>query len=476
MKGAFSFRPRWSAVWILVLLSGLMGCSGVSSPPPASIPGGGGGGGGGAVGPEFFGMHINNFASPLPNSVGVPIHGARLWDTQTSWATTNPAFGVYDWTKLDNRVNQATGAGLDVLYDLGRTPAFAQCASMDTACGSGNTVITCAYSTISGDSTPGDCFPPNDLNTDGTGTNKQWIQWVTDVATRYKGKIAFYEIWNEPNIPEMWQGTNQQLVRMASDARCIIIGDKGCSSQSQYPKTGIDPAAKMITPAFTYPVTDINTYLGTSTSVVNGTGGSFADVVAFHGYPGAGHPPEDVLNSLTTAQNAARASASQRVFDTEGSWGANSGVSNLTDPDRQAAFAARYLMVLQSAGAARVYWYAWDLYKTDNGDLWSPTGLNQAGVSYQQTEKWLSGATLSTSCSANGSIWSCGYTRSGGYQALAVWDTSQDCSNGVCTTSTFSVPGSYTQYQDVAGNVHTIIGGTVPIGAKPILLETGNIP
>jgi hypothetical protein len=483
------YNRRFADLFVCVVLLGtLVGCGGGTGTTAAVSTGGGGTGGGGAsgtVGPAFFGMHINNANSPLPGTLGVPISGVRLWDTQTSWATTNTSSGNFNWMNLDFRVNQALNANLDVLYELGRTPAWAQCASSDATCGSGNTTITCAYTTTPGDSTPGDCFPPSDLNVDGSGSDQAWINWVTAVATRYKGQIAYYEIWNEPNISQMWQGTDAQLVRMAADARCIIIGDKGCNSQSTYTQTGIDTSAKMITPAFTYPVNDIGVYLTTVLNGGSGTGSSFADVVAFHGYPGANNPPENVLgiyNSLLGVM-----SGSQPVFDTEGSWGENAGgASLLTDPDQQAAFTSRYLIVQESAGIVRLYWYAWDLYATDDGDLWAPagnslavnnSGLTEAGVSYQQTESWLSGATPMAQCSENGTVWTCGYTRSGSYQALAVWDESQTCSNGTCGTSTFTVPSSqYTQYQDVAGNTHAINGGTVPIGAKPILLETGNIP
>jgi len=39
------------------------------------------------------------------------------------------------------------------------------------------------------------------------------------------------------------------------------------------------------------------------------------------------------------------------VFDTEGSWGSNGSIPSISDPDQQAAFTARYLLVQQSAGA-----------------------------------------------------------------------------------------------------------------------------
>jgi hypothetical protein len=421
-------------------------------------------------------MHINNPNSTFPSTAGVPIAGVRLWDTQTSWATTNISAGNYDWTSFDFRVNQALNNKVDILYDFGRTPSWAQCASSNTTCGSGNTTIVCAYSTIPSEGGTGECFPPIDLNVDGSGTNQHWIDWVTAVATRYKGKISYYEIWNEPNIPQMWQGTDAQLVRMAGDARCIVIGDKGCNPVISYPQKGIDPAAKLLTPAYTNPVSDIATYLTTTVSGV-GAGASLADVIAFHGYPGA-NPAEHVVNIFDKLNSilAGQALKTVPVFDTEGSWGASNGVPVITDPDQQAAFTARYLLVQQSAGIQRLYWYGWDLANGD-GTLWTGSSLTLAGVAYQQTERWLSGATLGTPCAANGSVWTCSYTRTGGYQALVVWDASQTCNNGSCTTSSFSLPSSpqFVQYQDLAGTTHAV-SGSVAIGAKPILLETGNIP
>jgi hypothetical protein len=59
----------------------------------------------------------------------------------------------------------------------------------------------------------------------------------------------------------------------------------------------------------------------------------------------------------------------------------------------------------------------------------------------------------------------------GGIQGLAVWDTGQSCSSGSCTTSTYSYDPLFTQYFTLAGGSGTpLSGGTVQIGAKPILL------
>jgi len=82
------------------------------------------------------------------------------------------------------------------------------------------------------------------------------------------------------------------------------------------------------------------------------------------------------------------------------------------------------------------------------------------------------GAMLTSPCTAlnNGTVWTCGFTSSGGVQEQAVWDTSQSCSNGSCTTSTYTPNSVYTSYEDLTGKTTAISGGTVQIGAKPTLL------
>src|SRR4029077_18391098 len=83
---------------------------------------------------------------------------------------------------------------------------------------------------------------------------------------------------------------------------------------------------------------------------------------------------------------------------------------------------------------------------------------------------WIAGASLGT-CSNAGAIWTCTLTRNGGYQGLLVWDASRTCNGGVCSTSVFNVAPPYVKYRDLNAHTTTVIGTTVPIGAKPILLE-----
>ena len=77
---------------------------------------------------------------------------------------------------------------------------------------------------------------------------------------------------------------------------------------------------------------------------------------------------------------------------------------------------------------------------------------------------------MSQPATNQGSVYTCGFTRPGGYQALAVWNTNRTA------TSTFTVPNGYIQYRDLAGNLYSITGSTVTIGIEPILLENMNEP
>jgi hypothetical protein len=427
----------------------------------------------GGLSSTFYSMHINHPSTPWPS---VPIGGERLWDADNAtWALTNTSPGVYDWTAIDDRLADAQTHGIDILYDLGRTPVWAQCsATTSSPCAQ---TSGCAYSTSSWGGGPGQCYWPEDLNVDGTGTNQHWKDWVTAVATHSVNSstahIKYYEIWNEPNDTDYFRGTTAQLVRMTQDAACIIKGvGAGCTKQA------IDPNALIVTPAATYGGSSINDWLN---GFLGSGGAQVVDVIAFHGYNG--QSPEKVPPMITTITSGALTTYNQTgkpLFDTEYSWGLGSPI---TDPDQQAGFVARSLLLHWSSAVDRVYWYSWDT----SGTMWTPTQTTgcttpdpsgngytcQSTAAYAALQNWTLGATLNQACSSVSTVWTCGFTKPGGYQALAVWDTSQTCNNGFCTSSTYTIPkgAGYIHYRDLAGHLTTITGSTVWIGYKPILLE-----
>ena len=101
-------------------------------------------------------------------------------------------------------------------------------------------------------------------------------------------------------------------------------------------------------------------------------------------------------------------------------------------------------------------------------------GLLPEGVAYGQVYKWLVGANLGTvtcptadggGCAGGAGVtWTMAFTRSNGYQALAVWNEDN-------SSSSFSVPAQYTQYHDLTGALTTGVSGSVTITGKPLLFE-----
>jgi hypothetical protein len=522
-RGPHIHRAKYfplGAVWLalsLLIVAVLAACGGggpsssSSQPPPGSVVNNvcSQGSGYSPVSPSgaqpnpFFGMHIHSLepATPWPNTVSlsnydvdgavVEFGGIRFWDSGVSWGETNSAAGTCDFSHLDSFMQEAQSNNVDVLYNLGRTPTWASSQPTNT---------NCSYSSSS-EGGPGQCAPPSDLNSDGSGPDAIWIGWVTSVVTRYKGQIKFYEIWNEWNISLFWIGTPQQLVRMTQDARCVIEGPPvgaTCNPNSTFPNgTGIDPSAKISTPA---PVgaqtvlnavqTNMSNFFGTQ---VNGEGpAGFVDIVGFHCYvstqtPGDYPVPEDVLTVISDLEpvlpNYNLQSAP--LFCTEGSWG-QAPVENFLDPDLQQAFLARYFLLQNWQNISRVYWYAWDATESDMGALWSPGDPTQAATAYAEVYKWITGNTP-TGCSivSGTTQYECGYTNGNGYLALAVWDSNvsgngtpggSSCyTAGTPTCSTFTIPSGYTMYRDLYGN-ETPVSGSIGISAKPILLENGPLP
>jgi hypothetical protein len=151
------------------------------------------------------------------------------------------------------------------------------------------------------------------------------------------------------------------------------------------------------------------------------------------------------------------------IGSTEGGW----GVHGVSDQDMQSAWIAHY-EILQAGLAATnnmVFqdWYLWG--HSNSGTIETTAGApSKAGNAYDVVLTWLTGQTPEP-CTSAGNIWSCAVGKN-----LIVWDTSQTCSNGVCTTSEYTAPAGYTKYVDLTALSHTI-SGQIALGVKPFMLE-----
>jgi polysaccharide biosynthesis protein PslG len=388
--------------------------------------------------PAWFFNLETHWVEPWPV---LPAAGFRLWDTGTTWSDLNPRDGVYDWGNLDAWLAKAQKNGNSLLYTMAMTPRWASSDPGDS---------TCHYG-------PGQCDPPNDLNADGTGSNQHWKNFVAAIATHAAGKIRYWEIWNEPVNGGYWTGTFPQMVRLAQDARTVILS--------------IDPKAKLLTP----PNGANSPWVLKWWTAYGAAGGlQYADIAALHGGPQSdcGNPPQ-AADFITSVQNLRSVLHSFKqgkpIWDTESSWG-TVNLNCFTDPDLQAAFLAQFYFFHRSMEIERFYWYSY--YDSNTGQLYdSDIGkLTKGGVAYQQVHDWMFGKTL-TGCSADNTIWTCTFITPTGYQGEAIWDTARTCSQGDCQTEQYSVDKIYTHYRTLGGETVSITNGEAPIGAKPILLE-----
>ena len=193
------------------------------------------------------------------------------------------------------------------------------------------------------------------------------------------------------------------------------------------------------------------------TNFLQAGGGAYFDIAAMHGYVDANG--KSIIQSFNNFKNAlvAGGAGNKPIWDTEWSWWPD----NPPPQDVQAAFLSTSLILQSALGVQRELYYAYD--SIDHGIYNQTTGaLTQAGVAFQTTTEWLLGATMVAGCQVSGTTYSVPLLE-GGQSTQIVWNSAGN--------STYAA-GSFTQYKDLTGAIHNIVGGQVTIGEQPILLMT----
>ena len=361
-------------------------------------------------------------AAGAPVSGGVPWPSAkfgtlRLWDTGTSWTSLEPVQGVWNWQPLDIWVAAAEQHGVkDILLTLGQTPPWAS-------------------------------SQPDDVNYIGAGApapptdNQYWRDYITAVAQRYKGRIRYYEIWNEPNDPTYYTGTVAELAELTAEAYAIL--------------KSVDPGNTVLSPAAYAP--------GYLDQLLQAGMAQNVDMIAYHFYE---TPPEaaaaDIANvNLVMAANGV---SSMPLWATEGASG-----DNTTQPEAlAAAYLVRKYLVQLAFGSVRFDWYAWGKATTFcvGTEENNPQQLTEAGRAFGILLNWLRGASLSGASIDSSGTWRIDLTLPGDSRGIIVWNP-----NG---TTPFQIPGNLhvIAQHDILGNSTPVEGSTVSAGYSPVLLAS----
>lgn len=95
------------------------------------------------------------------------------------WFRIEPDEGRFDWRDTDRVVETAWSRGLEILATIAYTPSWAS----------------------SRPGAPTIADPP--------ASPALWTGFVREAVRRYRNRIRYWQLWNEPNLTEFWNGTKE---------------------------------------------------------------------------------------------------------------------------------------------------------------------------------------------------------------------------------------------------------------------------
>jgi len=394
---------------------------------------------------EYFGLHIHKLVRPhRDGSRSVwPAIGFGAWRLSdgAKWSDANPAQGKWNLSLLDLYANLGAKYGVQIHLNLGVTPRWASARPDEL-----------------GEWGFGTAAEPADLGT--------WEAYLVELATRFKGRIHAYEIWNEPKYSDLEPTVNAEGRALGS----FTGSSKTMADLSRVAYTtikAIDPAARIVAPSPTgYSDNRVRAFLAHG-------GGKWVDAMAFHFYPQL--PERDLLPRVAMVKKAMR---DYGAGDLE-LWNTESGflISGLEDlqpemfpgspihtPATAAPLVARSLILGWAAGLSRYYVYAWDDGKYGLTSDWRKGTPNAAGLAYERVRQWLEGSMMRR-CTGASELWICEVERdSPRLRGRIVWTTktSADLSLGT--------EWGIHALETLQGVVSPVSGRTLRINGEPVLL------
>jgi hypothetical protein len=368
---------------------------------------------------DFFGLHIHHLWKPT-EWPDVTFGTWRLWDAHVTWALLEPRRGAYDFGLLDRYVEAAESRHIQIVLTLAGTPTWASARPDEIPVHEGGSK-----------GSPGSAAEPDSL--------ASWQDFVRAVGLHYKGKIHYYEMWNEPMFKPFYSGTVPQMIEMVRTARATL--------------KEIDPDVQILSP----PVDGSPAGVRWLKEFLESGGGDLIDIYGFHLYvPG---PPELMVEKVETFQRilGSHNENAKPIWNTEAGW-----QMKTREPQMGANFVARSFLVAWPLGVKRYMYYSWD---NDTMGIMPKGSRSEMAEAYRKISQWLVGATMSDCVVSPDGTWVEHVTRPDGQRAKIIWNPS-----GEKRLSQDHIANA-SSYETLTGrNIPVRDGTEISVGGSPILL------
>ena len=306
----------------------------------------------------------------------LPTKSIRL-NVYPSWAAVNPEPDVFNWADFDAVVAQAEQWGYtNIFYVFGATPEWA-----------GKPVKGEDKAAFG----PATAQPPKNLDV--------WRKYVAAVVDRYKGRLAGYEVWNEPASPQFFTGSPEILTEMTKVAREEIDRiDPGAYLLSAGAQTHTDPYYEYFEKylaeleAADWPV----------------------DGIGVHLYPpGKGTPTTRVetINRVQQSLSTVDAPKDLPIWDTEVNYdlsGSGGEPDGRISGQRAAAWIVQTYLDGWRAGVRETYWYVWTVEYYGFPGIQTRPG-DPASLALATFGDWVIGSNFD-GCTEEGNLVNCSFS------------------------------------------------------------------
>lgn len=386
------------------------------------------------VAADLFALNIINLTYGVVWPANMPLGSWRNFNS--AWVKVEGGEGRWDFEELDKNIELAGQHRTPVVLVLGTTPTWASARPKEEGYNPPH-------------APKGSAAEPRRL--------EDWQNYVRTVATRYKGRVQYYELWNEPNVKRAFSGTIDQLLRLNREAYRVL---KAVDRDIVVVSSALAPCCN----SFDY----LDAYLAKG-------GGQYADVIGYHFYV-APRPPEAMLPDIKKVKwLMAKHGVAKPLWNTETGWRVINSDKNIGDEqwagshlaaEDGAAYVARSYILSWAAGVERLYWYAWG-HRSMGMTEYDGKTPKPIAIAFRETRNWLVGSRMIGCGNDKENTWSCEIMRDGGYRGRILWNPDKKITVEVGDAE------NVRHWRDLGGQVHLLNGARcIEVGASPILVES----